>query len=85
MVVRTIGDVSGQDIPSFDADLGSIGYDDAMCTKLAAELDNMADTFLPGTHVDASQINTTLTVQDVIDLMVMLIGTTGVKPGGQAD
>jgi hypothetical protein len=85
MVSKTVEEVSGQDVPGYDAVLNAIGYNDALCIVLAEKLDVMVKMFRPGTHIEASQITPDLTVQNVVDITIQQIGTTGIAPGGVAD
>jgi hypothetical protein len=75
MVDKLIGDVCGKDVPSYSSTLSSLGYDDALCSSLAAQLDETVKALKPGTHINASEITPDLTVQNVIDITINQIGT----------
>jgi hypothetical protein len=49
--------------------LSDLGFTDTMCLDLAEQLDKYAKEQKPGTSVNADEISTGMTVQQIIDLI----------------
>ncbi|MDB5134880.1 MAG: hypothetical protein JWP37_1483 [Mucilaginibacter sp.] len=72
-VNKIISDIVNMVLPDYNTTLSTLGFNDAMCTKLAGRLDSFVNEKHPTATVNNNEITADLTIRNVMDLVTKKI------------